>query len=411
LISNGPRLFNGFGVELEYMIVDRDSLSIRPLSDRVLYAVSGNHQPEVDTGELNWSNELVLHVIELKTQGPAASLEPLPNIFQRDVRRLNGLLMPLNARLMPTAMHPWMDPLQETHIWPHEQNAVYQTYDRIFGCQGHGWSNIQSMHINLPFLNDDEFERLLAAVRLVLPILPALAASSPVVEGKRTGFMDSRLEYYRHNQKKIPSLVGQVIPEPLYSPEEYRDGLLHRLYRDIAPFDPENLLAEEWLNSRGAIARFDRNTIEIRLIDMQECPLADLTIAAACTGLIRLLVEEKWSNLNTQKHYSSDALTHILLENIRHADSAMIHEQSYLSLFGIPSSVSMASSQVWKHLCRSGLADTVPEPFQEPLQILLRQGTLSKRIVRSLGSSFSHATLVSVYRKLSDCLESGILFE
>ncbi|HAL85576.1 MAG TPA: hypothetical protein DCM31_01010, partial [Deferribacteraceae bacterium] len=37
------------------------------------------------------------------------------------------------------------------------------------------------------------------------------------------------------------------------------------MYRDIAPYDPECILQEEWLNSRGAIARFDRKAIEIRL--------------------------------------------------------------------------------------------------------------------------------------------------
>ena len=39
------------------------------------------------------------------------------------------------------------------------------------------------------------------------------------------------------------------------------------MYRQIAPLDPDHVVQYEWLNSRGAIARFDRNAIEIRVID------------------------------------------------------------------------------------------------------------------------------------------------
>jgi len=54
--------------------------------------------------------------------------------------------------------------------------------------------------------------------------------------------------------------------------------ILAPLYAEMHPLDPEGILCHEWLNSRGAIARFDRNAVEIRLVDVQECPLADLAI-------------------------------------------------------------------------------------------------------------------------------------
>ncbi len=64
-------LFDRYGVELEYMIVDAESLSVRPIADEVLRRVAGEYVNEVERGPLAWSNELVLHVIELKTNGPA----------------------------------------------------------------------------------------------------------------------------------------------------------------------------------------------------------------------------------------------------------------------------------------------------------------------------------------------------
>ena len=83
------------------------------------------------------------------------------------------------AILLPTAMHPWMDPHTETLLWPHGNRDIYHTYNRIFNCQGHGWSNLQSVHVNLAFKGDEEFGRLHGAIRLLLPLLPALAITSP----------------------------------------------------------------------------------------------------------------------------------------------------------------------------------------------------------------------------------------
>lgn len=403
-------LFGGYGIELEYMITDRKDLSVRPISDRILLTGSGQVVSELDSGALKWSNELVMHVLELKTGDPVASIHSLQNAFQNDILKINRLLDPHEARLMPTAMHPWMDPLRETRIWPHRYNAIYETFNRIFDCRGHGWSNLQSMHINLPFADDSEFERLHAAVRLALPLIPALSAGSPIVEGKLTGSMDNRMEFYRTNQNKIPSLVGLAIPEPIYSKKEYQDKLLKKLYADILPFDPEKALQHEWLNSRGAIARFDRNTIEIRIIDMQECPLADLSIAAALIALIRWLIEEKTTDLKKQKQFSTEILSRILFDSIRQADSSRIEDAEYLSFFGIQSS-SASTGQVWKRLFDSGLTDSISREYRKSLQTIMEKGPLSKRIVRSLGESFTSEKLAAVYRKLCDCLDSGVLFD
>ena len=310
-------LFEAIGVEIEYMIVDRRSLDVRPWTDRVLERVAGEITSEVELGELAWSNELVLHVIELKTNGPAASFDGLLPAFERDVDRIGEILAPWGGRLMPTAMHPWMDPLTETRLWPHEHSPIYEAFDRIFGCQGHGWSNLQSLHLNLPFADDEEFARLHAGIRLVLPILPALAASSPVVEGRLNGFLDNRMEFYRNNSAKIPSICGAVIPEPVYSRGDYERLIFAPMYRDVAPHDAAGVLRDEFLNSRGAIARFGRGSIEIRVIDVQECPRADLAIAYAVQGVLRRLAEERWSSLADQRRWPVEPLAKVVLKTFK----------------------------------------------------------------------------------------------
>jgi carboxylate-amine ligase len=411
--DENPRLqlFEACGIELEYMIVDAGSLSILPVTDQVIHAVAGEYVSEIEMGELAWSNELVLHVIELKTNGPAPTLDGLPEAFQRDARRINQILAPLGGRLMPTGMHPWMRPAEETRLWPHEYSPVYEGFDRIFGCQGHGWSNLQSIHVNLPFADDEEFGRLHAAIRLVLSLLPALAASSPVVEGKTTGRLDSRLEFYRHNAKRIPSVAGKIVPEPVYTREAYEERILEPIYRDLAPFDPQGVLQYEWANSRGAIARFDRYAIEIRLLDSQEGPRADLAVAAAVIAVVRGLVEGRFGDLESQQAWPVGPLAEILVEGITSAEETVIRDRRYLEAWGLRGVRECRAGELWGHLLDSVLPrDASTAAWREPLDLILERGTLARRILRALGPEPGIEKIRDVYRRLCDCLEDGTLF-
>jgi len=58
------------------------------------------------------------------------------------------------------------------------------------------------------------------------------------------------------------------LPEPIFTRREYEGVLLEGIYEDLAASDPEGVLRHEWVNSRGAIARFDRGALEVRLLDV-----------------------------------------------------------------------------------------------------------------------------------------------
>ena len=398
-------LFQAYGVELEYMLVDSETLAVLPVADRLL-----QFESEVVQGEISWSNELVLHVIELKSTDPTPNLAPLEAPFQQNVSRINELLAPIGGRLMPTAMHPWMNPAEEMRLWPHEYHRVYETYDRIFDCRRHGWANLQSVHLNLPFAGDTEFCRLHSAIRLVLPILPALAAASPIMDGHVTGLLDTRLDVYRSNAQHIPSITASVIPEPVLNREQYEREILRPMYDDIRPLDPEGILQHEFLNSRGAIARFDRGSIEIRLLDVQECPAADLAICAAVSETIRALARQVWRSTENQQELTTATLADILQVTTRHADRARIENAEYLAQFGIRER-SCSAGDIWRHL-RDVLPLTPPEQpaWAGTLETILEQGPLARRILSCLGEAPSLADIRRVYGELCDCLAGGRMF-
>ena len=286
-------LFEVYGIELEYMLVNTNSFKVAPIVDVLLTKKNGELTSDIENGAIAWSNELVAHVVELKTNGPTNDLNALAEAFHKNVLEINALLKPLQANLLPTACHPTMDPLKDTQLWKHSYSEVYELYNRIFDCKGHGWSNVQSTHINLPFYDDKEFEKLHAAVRVILPLIPGLCASSPILDGKITGFKDMRLEYYKTNQKEIPEMTGLVIPERVFTKADYHATIFDPIKKAIKKYDTNNILDHHFLNSRGAIARFDRNAIEIRLVDIQECPKADIAICTLIIEVLKLLVNGK----------------------------------------------------------------------------------------------------------------------
>jgi gamma-glutamyl:cysteine ligase YbdK (ATP-grasp superfamily) len=402
-------LFEGYGVELEYMIVDAETLDVRPLADRVIATEHGSIEKEIERGAFAWSNELVLHVIEFKTNGPVAGLAGLAEGFEREVARSEEILAPLGARLLPTAMHPWMDPAREFEIWPHGNREIYAAFHRIFDCRGHGWANLQSAHLNLPFANDREFGRLHAAVRAILPLLPALAAASPFVDGRYSGALDSRLEAYRVNARRVPSVTGEVIPEPVFTRAEY-ERLLEAIYADLAPLDPAGTIRHEWVNARGCIARFDRMALEIRVLDMQECPQADLAIAAAVSFVVRALCDPAPSHQARLRGLATEPLSRLLRAVSAAAETAKIDDPDYLRALGLPDGPRTAG-ETWRELIeRDVRREPTAAEHLPALEKLLDEGSLARRILRSAGTTPSHEELRSLYQRLGDCLRKGHLF-
>lgn len=404
-------LFQAVGIELEYMLVDAETLAVRPIADQLLAAVGGSGEIEVELGPVAWSNELALHVIEMKTNGPRASLAGLAPTFQENIAHMERLLEPLGARLLPTGMHPFMDPERDLKLWPHENDVIYRTFDRIFDCRGHGWANLQSMHINLPFADDHEFGRLHAAIRVILPVLPALAASSPICDGRPSGRMDTRMHVYRGNARRVPSVSGVIVPEPVFTRAAYEGQLLQRVYDDLAPLDPDGVLRAEWVNARGCIARFDRNALEIRVLDLQECPRADIAVAGATIAVVRALVEGRSSTGAAQRAFSEHRLADILWTVIDQAESAVIDDRDYLRLFGMSGRERVSAGELWQHLLETCVhAEPAYPEWEAALAVTAEHGCLARRIERALGSEPDIERIRAVYGQLAECLRADRLF-
>ncbi|HEX6810874.1 MAG TPA: glutamate-cysteine ligase family protein [Planctomycetota bacterium] len=404
-------LFEGYGVELEYMVVDRTSLAVRPIVDELLRRFAGSYTGEFEDGPIAWSNELALHVLEAKTSGPAPSLAGLARQFETSLLRIQDELAPMGAMLMPGGMHALMDPAREFRRWPHDYADVYAAYDRIFDCRGHGWSNMQSCHLNLPFANDDEFGRLHLAVRALLPLLPALAASSPFCEGRFTGWLDWRLQVYRHNQARVPSIAGLVVPEPVATRAQYFAEILEPMWRDVGELDPDRLLQEQWLNSRGVVAKFFRDSLEIRVLDVQECPAADLAICALVVAVLKELCAERWCDQKSLAALPTAELAEVLWSTAKDGEQAVVAHPGLRQALGLPAAAGTAH-EVWRTLADRVLPDVAgfDPSLEAPLHALLERGTLARRLLGAAGTAPDRQALLRLQARLADCLRQGTVF-
>ena len=388
------------------MLVDAESLDVAPAADALLESVPA----ALESGAIDLRHELALHVVELGCKAPRRTQEGVADAFAATVRVANGALGREGLRLMPTAMHPWLDPSRAT-LWPHgTERVVYETLDRIFSCKTHGWANQQCLKIDLPFAGDEEFARLHAAIRFLLPILPGLAASSPVVDGERNGRSDNRLIAYRGKCARVPAVIGETVPEAVGSIGEYHERVLEPIYRDLEPHDPEGVLRHERINARGAIACFDRSRIELRVLDVQEAPAMDVAYAALIVEVLKLLCAEQWLDAEGMNRWRTERLATLLDLAARQGEGAGIAEKSYLRAFGYRGSETELKG-LWEHLIETVSArGSLDADGGRLLEHYLRHGTLATRIGKAVGLVPTHAALHRVYQQLCEALADGTPF-
>ncbi len=340
--------------------------------------------------DFTFGKEMQLHVMEVKANTPFKSPVAFEETMQNAVVTLNELLQKNhNASLLGTGMHPLLK-LQDTAIWPHYHRKIYQEYGKIFNLKQHGWLNIQSFHLNLPFQKEADAVKMHNHLANLCAYLPAVAASSPIFEGKEGENVDNRLCFYRINQKEIPSITAQVIPEYVSSLNQYKQDVIERYSKDLACAGAsKTLLHREWVNSRGVIFRFDRSALEVRVMDEQECIKSDVALSCFVRSALRGLLE---TNAELASH-------EVLVKDF----NAVIKD-------GLNAKVSSPNGSTARQVCQSYLnlaekyADVDEEKYLWLFKRRIQEGSLSEVIrkkvqLRAEKTDF-HEAIKSVYSTL-----------
>jgi hypothetical protein len=228
------------------------------------------------------------------------------------------------------------------------------------------------------------------------------------LDSKYCGYLDGRIETYRHNQEKIPSITGKVIPEAVFTYKDYEEQIFNKVKADIAPYDPDHLLNHFFLNSRGAIARFDRGAVEIRLVDIQECPDADIAIAEWEVAVLKGLAEGKFANDSQIRALDTDALAKILLATTRFAEKTVISDRDYLKVWNIDASEITAGELVQR--ITEKVRSKISDHSQALLASMFKRGTLASALVKNVGADPDRDDFVYEYGRLAHCLAENRLY-
>jgi len=281
------------GPEHEFSLVDGNLYPL-PIVDTIIKELNGRIVNYVKLKSFTFGKELQSHVAEFKANAPFYSPETFEENMQGAVLEIADFVEKKHdAQLLGTGMHPLLH-LEKAKVWSHRDRKIYEALSRIFNFYQHGWLNIQAFQLNLSYGNEKEAIQLHNALANLLPYIPAISASSPVYESKISEYTDSRLHFYRINQKEIPSMTGNIIPEYVNSFKEYRQIIINHYTEELQKLNaPEWLLNKEWLNSRGAVFRFDRKAIEIRIMDEQECIKADVALSCFIRASLRGMLPRK----------------------------------------------------------------------------------------------------------------------
>jgi glutathione synthase/RimK-type ligase-like ATP-grasp enzyme/gamma-glutamyl:cysteine ligase YbdK (ATP-grasp superfamily) len=400
------RAYEVCGIEIEYVLVD-EQLEPQHLGEGVLTELAGRPTSEVELGVVGFSNEFFDHLIEMKTQVPLRSLVESEQVLAEGAARLAEQLRRMGARAMPTSMHPWLDPTWARR-WTRSNRNVYETYARLFDTATHGWANVQSCQVNLPLGREHEAVAMMNAAALLVPYLPALAASSPMYDGRLQPSVDSRLAFILEHQAKLPETQGDLVPEYVESLAGYRRDVLRPMYNAVDKLPDARVLRHEWLNARAAVFKFSRRSMEVRVVDAQECVKMDIAIAAFIRGALHDLSAE----LIRGRLPLPDR--RFLIEDfhacVKDGSKARVRASPFPTLArGDDGKVDVRT--VLEHLiARAGRRLKRGEQvYLELLEEVRQQGTLAERIQARLQPFADDPTVLraearSVYLELCDCL-------
>jgi glutathione synthase/RimK-type ligase-like ATP-grasp enzyme/gamma-glutamyl:cysteine ligase YbdK (ATP-grasp superfamily) len=402
------RLFEVAGLELEYPTVDED-LDVVALVEPAFRAIAGRGTSDIELDRVGFSNEIADHVFEVKTLDPVRSLRDADEAIVSGIRRFSEVLQQeWGARLLPTAMHPWFD-TQDARLWTRSGLRIYTTYAQIFDIRTHGWMNVHATHLNLPFGSERETMAMHTAAAMLVPYLPAIAASSPVHDGRLQSFSDGRLAWILQHQSRIPETCGRIVPEYVDSFAGYRRDILQPMYAALDRFPHSEPIRHEFLNSRGAVLRFARRALELRVLDTQECVRLDVAIAVFARAALRQLTAEVLAGTLTPP--PADILVADFHACVRDGSRALVRAPHITGTTDGPGIEADAVLRALLERAYVGVVDA-DAGYLPLIEQIIAQGTLSERIRARLEPHAQSETalrraLREVYRELADCLLSN----
>jgi carboxylate-amine ligase len=232
------------GLEEEFALLDPDDLGLVQRFDE-LYRAGEQDQVLADS----LSGELICSEIEIRS-GRGENLAAAAAAQRGRRRRLFSLAADHGVALGATGTHPWSDYRQQRII----DTEHYQRVEA--GLKYVAWrNNTFSLHVHVGVSGADRAVLVCDRLRPVLPLLLAISASSPFLDGRDSGLHSARSQIFTKSFPRcgIPDSFGGWEPFA-----RYVDFLLHT--GSIVEY------TQVWWSIRPHLSF---GTVEVRICDAQ----------------------------------------------------------------------------------------------------------------------------------------------
>jgi glutamate---cysteine ligase / carboxylate-amine ligase len=232
------------GVEEEFSILDSQTLDMLPLFEQLRDAAAADtllHE--------HITGELISSEIEI-ISGAGADLHDALARQREHRRRLFALAREQGVSLGATGTHPWADYREQPIIDTEHYRRVEEDLKYV------AWrNNTFSLHVHLGVRDLDRAVRVCDRLRPVLPLLLAVSANSPYLDGRDTGLHSARTQSFT---KSFPRCG---VPDAFGGWPVYRDYIeFLKRTNSIVEF------TQVWWSVRP---HFSFGTVEMRICDAQ----------------------------------------------------------------------------------------------------------------------------------------------
>src|SRR5438874_46313 len=249
------------GVEEEFAILDPRTLDLIPRFEQLNAAAEADAcLREAVTGELISSEIEII-------SGAGEDLRDAIERQRERRRRLFALVDAHGVALGATGTHPWADYREQPIIDTEHYRRVEQ------GLKYVAWrNNTFSLHVHVGMRDIDRAVRVCDRLRPVLPLLLAISANSPYLDGRDSGLHSARTQSFTKTFPRcgVPDAFGGWAGY-----REYIEFLLHT--RSIVDF------TQVWWSVRP---HFSFGTVEVRICDVQQTAQESDALAGLMTACI-----------------------------------------------------------------------------------------------------------------------------
>jgi glutamate---cysteine ligase / carboxylate-amine ligase len=254
------------GLEEEFSILDPATLEMVPRFEELLEAARAQARAGDRLLYEHITGELISAEIEI-VSGPGADFHDALARQRERRRRLFALVEDYGLALGATGTHPWADYREQTIIDTEHYRRVEE------GLKYVAWrNNTFSMHVHVGVRDANRAVLVCDRLRPVLPLLLAVSANSPYLDGRDSGLHSARTQSFTRSFPRCG------VPDPFGGWAAYREyiELLVRT-RSIVEY------TQVWWSVRP---HFAFGTVEVRICDAQTTAQESEALAALMVACV-----------------------------------------------------------------------------------------------------------------------------